>query len=289
MTNFTKIVDFIAIFAICQKIFINLRIKVKNPQQDSIFNFAFKLIMFDFLFGKRKPAPLPFHTDIHCHVLPGVDDGSPDVTTSVELVRAMAKWGITRIIATPHVTEDRFENTPDILDPALESLRKALKEADIDVELSRSSENRIDDCFFELLSKGLIRPFPNNYLLVENSFIQEPFGLDKFLFDLKVKGYKPILAHPERYIYYSSTAPERYEMLHRSGTLFQINLLSLAGYYGKRERKTAEVLINAGYVDFIGTDIHRLSHITAINNYLTTRDAARHFKMLSGRLLNDSI
>ncbi|MDE6371866.1 MAG: hypothetical protein K2K92_10315, partial [Duncaniella sp.] len=77
------------------------------------------------IFGKRNTEPrLPFVTDIHCHVVPGVDDGSPDAATSVELVKRMQQWGIKRIIATPHVTESTFENTPDILDPALEELRR---------------------------------------------------------------------------------------------------------------------------------------------------------------------
>ena len=104
--------------------------------------------MFNF-FSKKKSEPqqLFFHTDVHCHVVPGVDDGSPDVDTSVELIERMESWGLSRIIATPHMTQDTFENTPDILDPPLHELKEALARKGSKVNLSRSAEHRIDDFF----------------------------------------------------------------------------------------------------------------------------------------------
>ncbi len=239
------------------------------------------------IFGKKEPVSLPFTTDIHCHIVPGVDDGSPDAETSADLVARMMGWGIKRIIATPHVTEASFENTPDILDPALHELNDELSRRGMDIQVTRASENRIDDFFRELLAKGLITPMPNNYLLVENSFIQEPWQLDQFLFDLKIQGYKPILAHPERYFYYYGKNSHRYADLHRAGNLFQVNVLSLAGNYGKEEKKVAESLIEMGCVDFLGTDLHNSRHADVIDHYLTTSDARKHFKALEGRLMND--
>ncbi len=247
------------------------------------------MALFNIFSGKKAKAELPFVTDIHCHIIPGVDDGSPDLATSVDLVRRMHDWGIKRIIATPHITDVTFPNTPDILDPPLEELREALKREGIEVTLSRASENRIDDFFREQLEAGLITPFPDGFLLVENSFVQEPWQLDQFLFDLKIKGFRPILAHPERYHYYFEDHPERYDALHRAGTLFQINLLSLAGHYSKKEKRTAEKLIEKGYVDFLGTDLHNHRHAEAIDTYLHTSDAHRHFSALRGRLLNDRL
>lgn len=244
--------------------------------------------MFNFFSRKKDPIKLPFVTDIHCHIVPGVDDGSPDAETSADLVERMMQWGITRIIATPHVTEASFENTPDILDPAFAELQEEVKRRGINIDLSRSSENRLDGSFKTLLDEGQIQPFPNNYILVENSFVQEPWQLDKLLFDLRIKGFFPILAHPERYLYYSRENPERYDVLHHAGTLFQINVLSLAGYYGKHEKKVAEMLIEKGYVDFLGTDLHRRSHADAIDAYLTTNDARRHAEALKGRIKNDT-
>lgn len=243
--------------------------------------------LFSFLSKSNEPVKLPFATDIHCHIIPGVDDGSPDVKTSAELVERMRSWGISRIIATPHITECSFENTPETLDPALDELKQELERRGIDIPLIRSSENRIDDYFREQFAVGNITPFPNNYILVENSFMQEPWQLDQFLFDLKIKGYKPILAHPERFFYYSEEHPERYDELHRAGNLFQVNVLSLAGAYSKKEKKTAERLIEKGYVDFLGTDLHSHRHADIIDSYLRTKDATRHFAALSGRLMND--
>ncbi len=244
------------------------------------------MALFSFL-KKSEPLRLPFKTDIHCHIIPGVDDGSPDVDTSVELVKRMNSWGIERIIATPHITEATFENTPEILDPALEELQEALKARSVNVAVSRASENRIDDFFREQLAAGQITPYPNNYILVENSFIQEPWDLDQFLFDLKIKGYRPILAHPERFHYYFDEHPERYDALHRAGNLFQVNVLSLAGGYSKQEKRVAEKLIEKGYVDFLGTDLHNSRHADIIDTYLTTKDARRHFAALEGRIFND--
>lgn len=247
------------------------------------------MALFDFLSRKNEPIQLPYTTDIHSHILPGVDDGSPDVDTSIFLVQNMVKWGISNIIATPHITEGSFQNTPDILDPALEELQEAVKKAAIDVRISRSSENRLDDFFCRQLQAGLITTFPNRYLLVENSFLQEPIMLDKFLFDLKVAGYNPILAHPERYFYYHAISPERYTQLHRAGNLFQVNILSLAGAYGREEKRAAEKLIEKGFVDFLATDLHSPRHVEIIDAYLRTKDARRHFEALTGRLLNDRV
>ena len=128
---------------------------------------------------------------------------------------------------------------------------------------------------------------PGNFLLIENSFIQEPWDLDRIVFDLKIKGFKPILAHPERYFYYAEGHRDRYVKLHSNGLMFQINLLSLSGYYGKAEKNTAEYLLENGMVDFIGTDLHNHKHADSIDAYLASRDYQRHLRFLFPR--NDSI
>ncbi|MCM1522768.1 MAG: hypothetical protein NC039_08985 [Muribaculaceae bacterium] len=245
--------------------------------------------IFNIFSSRKEPLKLPFATDIHCHIVPGVDDGSPDAETSADLVERMQAWGISRIIASPHVTECSFENTPDILDPALDELRAELRRRGNNIDVSRSSENRIDDYFRELFAAGQITTMPDGYILVENSFIQEPWELDRFLYDLHIKGLRPIMAHPERYIYYHDHNLSRYDELHHAGTLFQINVLSLAGAYGKQEKKVAEKLIEKGYVDFLGTDLHNSRHADIIDRYLTTSDARKHFAALQGRLRNDKV
>lgn len=242
--------------------------------------------MFNFFKKKQEPLQLCFNTDIHCHVLPGIDDGSPDVSTSVELIQRMRSWGINRIIATPHVTQASFENTPETMGNALKSLKEELKKNNIEIDITHSAEYRIDELFLSHLNDGTIVPMPNNYLLVENSFIQEPWNLDQLLFDLKVKGYKPILAHPERYMYYY-LKKDRYKTIHNTGTKLQINILSIAGHYGKDEKRIAFELIEKGLVDFIGTDLHNHRHADAIEEFLASKD----YRKIKDRLplLNNSI
>ncbi len=244
--------------------------------------------MFNFFSKPKFRAELPFDTDIHCHILPGIDDGSPDVATSVELIGRMQKWGITRIIASPHVTKDVFENTPETTDAALDKLKSALSEAGNDIEVSHHAEYRLDDFSLAQWEEGKIMTMPRDYIMIENPFVSEAWFIDQTIFDLQVKGLKPVLAHPERYSYYFKKR-DRYDVLHQAGALFQINLLSLAGAYGKEQVKMAEYLIDKGYVEFVGTDLHNANHADIIDRYLTTRQAEAHFKSIEGRLLNDTL
>lgn len=242
------------------------------------------------IFKRRssQPEQLFFHTDLHCHLVPGIDDGQRRADTASELVEREKSWGIRRIITTPHVTQDTFENTPEIINAAFAELQKAVRERGVEgVELLHSAEYRLDGFFNEQLEAGNINPMPNGYLLVENSFVQEAWDIDRRLFDLKLKGFRPVLAHPERYIYYFDN-PRRYRQLHDAGTLFQVNLLSLAGHYGKEIKKRAEDLIEQGMVDFIGTDMHNHRHAEAIDAYIGSRDFRRHAKALEGKILNDT-
>ncbi|MDE6283758.1 MAG: hypothetical protein K2L97_07195 [Muribaculaceae bacterium] len=243
-----------------------------------------------FNFFRKKQAERPeifFHTDIHCHLVPGVDDGQSTPEGGAELIAREKEWGIERIIVTPHVTQDTFENTPDTLVPAFGRLRDAVRERGVYIDLKLSAEYRIDAFFTSQLDKGLVTPMPNNYLLVENSFIQESWNLDKILFDLKMRGYKPILAHPERYAYYF-TNKNRYHQLHDAGNLFQVNLLSLAGNYGKEVKQMAEYLIDNDMVDFIGTDMHNEKHCATIESYLMSKDYRHHAAKLRDRIFNDT-
>lgn len=213
-----------------------------------------------------------WHTDIHSHVCPGIDDGSPSAEKSVELVRAMTDLGIRRMIVTPHVTDETFPNTPAILAESFRLLTESCRAAGLDMQFEYSAEYRIDDLLLKRLQQGEVRPLPNNFILVENSWLQEPFGLDDFLFSLRSKyGFIPILAHPERYGYYQNHR-ERYEQLHEDGILFQVNLLSLSGHYDRACRTTAEWLLEHDLIDFIGSDLHRRKHIESIRKYLASRD-----------------
>lgn len=236
----------------------------------------------------KDPAELCFNTDIHCHLVPGVDDGSPDAATSADLIERMQGWGIKRILTSPHVTQNTFENDRTTIAPAMAELHQELDRRGNNIHIENHAEYRIDEFFAKYLEKNDLMLLPDNHILIENSYMQEPWNLDQLVFDLQVKGLSPILAHPERYIYYY-THKNRYQELHNAGLMFQINLLSLAGSYGKPEQKMAEHLIKEGLVDFIGTDLHNRRHADCIDQYLRTSDAYSHMADLCGLVRNNKV
>ena len=247
--------------------------------------------MFNFFSRSKGADQLWFETDIHCHVIPGVDDGCPDADTSVEVLGRMHDLGLRRVIASPHVTEVTFENDRSTLEPAYQTLKERMKDDAglAGMELFYSSENRIDGLFTDNFEKGNLITVPVNdekYLLIENAFMQEPWDLDNLIFQMQVRGYSPILVHPERFIYYHEN-PERLARLH-TAVPFQINVLSLAGYYGKHIRKFAESLMDKGFVDYLGTDIHNTRHAEAIAEYLKSSQSARDARVLAN-IKNDEV
>lgn len=245
-------------------------------------------MLFDFFIKPKELQKLPISTDMHCHIVPGVDDGSPDLDTSLRLLERMNEWGYNRIFASPHSTQDVFENTPQTLSEPFASLKNAAKAKGLCVELHHHMEYRMDEFFMEQLDADNVVTLPGKYILVENSFAIEPWGMESISYDLQNRGLKPILAHPERYSYYSQRNRKRYDELRAMGLYFQINLLSLAGHYGKLERETAIYLLENKMVQFLGTDIHRDSHITSIDRYLRSKQYARDLKLLDC-LYNDTL
>ena len=228
--------------------------------------------MFNLFKKKSKESPkLFYHTDMHCHILPGVDHGSQSVEESLEMLRAEIDMGITHIICTSHVTAETFENTPESLTAAYEVLKQAVKEEGLPVELYVSAEYRIDEYWTKEYEAGHLLPMPGKRILLENSFVQELIGIDNMMFDLQVKGYRPILAHPERYRYYYDRK-DRYKALHSASVKFQVNLLSLAGYFGKSAREIALWLIDNNLCDMFGSDMHGMDHANEIQDYLGSRE-----------------
>lgn len=243
--------------------------------------------MFNFFNRSKEAMPLWFANDIHLHVIPGIDDGAQDVDSAITLVTDLAEMGIKHIIATPHVTAVTFENTRQSIAGPFEELRTAMDARGLsEIELKHAAENRIDELFIRNLNNNDFITYPNKYILIENPFVQEPWDLENTIFELKVRGYNPIMAHPERFVYYL-TKPKRLEELHRH-IPFQVNLLSLAGHYGKTIKKFAEKLAEAGMIDLIGTDTHCREHTDCFREYLGTRDARRMRDLTLPRLQNDS-
>ena len=243
--------------------------------------------MFGLFSKKADPIPLWFKTDIHCHVLPGIDDGSPDTETSLKLIKGLNSLGIERIIASPHVAAVEFPNTPETLGKAYAELQTALKTNGIEIPVSHSAEYRIDEELPEIINSDKVLPYPDKYVLIENQWLQEPWNLEEVIFSLQIKGYQPIFAHPERFPYYH-TNKKRLVELHEK-IPFQLNLLSLAGYYGKHIQKFAEGLAEDGFCDFIGTDTHAQRHIDALREYLSTKTATKHRDLTIRTIQNDKV
>ena len=135
--------------------------------------------MFNLFKRKKEDVKLFYHTDVHCHILPGVDHGSQNVEQSLAMLEAEKSMGIDRVICTSHVTAETFENTPESLTAAYEVLKKAVDEAGLDIEIHASAEYRIDEYWNKEYAAGHILPMPGNYLLLENSFHQELLELDE--------------------------------------------------------------------------------------------------------------
>lgn len=204
------------------------------------------------------------------------------------MVGGLAELGLERMIITPHFTADVFENTIRTVDHSFERLKTAMAEQGVTMRLNVSGEYRIDDLLFRQLRENTVRPLPGDYLLVENPYIAEPPSLQSFLSNLRERyGFKPILAHPERYHYYVKS-PHAYSELRKVGVRFQINLLSLAGFYGKTVKDTAEYLLEADMVEFVGTDLHHSYHLDTLRTYLASSDykKLRHKESI---ILNDKV
>jgi len=245
--------------------------------------------MFGKLFKRSKEqVKLFYNTDIHCHILPGVDHGSQSVEQSLDMLRAEQEMGINRVILTSHVTAVTFENTRESLLHAYEVLKQAVADAGLDIELHVSAEYRMDEYFDKEYAADHLIPMPGNYILLENSFQQELMNLNDLLFDLQVKGYKTILAHPERYSYYSRRR-KRYEELHNAGARFQVNILSFTGYFGEEARESALWFAHNGMIDYLGTDMHNVTHAHIIMDYINSKEWRKLSQEIEPTVKNDMI
>ncbi|MCS6929041.1 MAG: hypothetical protein NZM43_06045 [Saprospiraceae bacterium] len=199
-------------------------------------------------------------TDFHNHLLPAIDDGVPDIEEAVELAEALWRMGYQRIVTTPHVSAERYPNTSKTIREAECTTRDAIKKAGIPVVFRAAAEYMLDENFGKLLrDKDLLPLDERGHILVEMSFLHPPLSLNKYVFDLQGKGYRPVLAHPERYPFYHMKVDE-YRNLKQMGCLFQVNILSLTGHYGPDVQQSAFLLLKEGMVDFLGTDAHRIRH-----------------------------
>lgn len=237
---------------------------------------------------KKEQVRLFYNTDIHCHILPGVDHGSQSIEQSLDMLNAQLQMGINRVVLTSHVTAVTFENTRESLTDAFLKLKDAVTDAGLEIELALSAEYRMDEYFDKEYAADHLIPMPGKHILLENSFQQELMNLDDLLFDLQVKGYRTILAHPERYTYYSRRR-KRYEELHNKGAKFQVNILSFTGYFGEEARDSALWFAKQGMIDYLGSDMHNVKHAHIMMDYLNSKEWRRLSAEIEPTVKNDLI
>lgn len=211
-------------------------------------------------------------TDMHSHFIPGIDDGAKTLEDSVALISGLYDLGYRKVITTPHIMSDFYRNTKENIEAGAEKVREALKEAGIPMVLETAAEYYFDFDLERKIDSEKLMTFGDNYLLFEVSYLNPPDNLESLIFKLQTNSYKPVLAHPERYPFWTSKF-EEYEKLKDKGVFLQVNIGSLSGHYSIDAKKTAEKLIDKNMVDFLGTDCHHLGHVelykrTAHEKYL---------------------
>lgn len=247
--------------------------------------------LFD-IFRKKKERlqtpvdPALLGCDIHSHFIPGIDDGSKSMEESVQLLSEMYNLGYKKVITTPHIMSDFYKNTPEIIFDGLAKVKEALKENNIPIEIGAASEYYLDFDFERKLEEEKLLTFGNNYLLFEISYMNPPDNLYPMIFKMLTMGYKPVLAHPERYNFWHKEF-EKYENFIDKGVLLQMNINSLTGHYSIPTKRIAEQMIEKNMISFVGSDCHHIGHINLLKEAIYNK----HLKILmdSGKLLNNSL
>ena len=236
---------------------------------------------------KLEPIDLGIlKTDLHSHLIPGIDDGSKSMDESIAMLQRFSDLGFKKVITTPHVMSDFYKNTPEIILGGLEKVRIAIAEAGIPIEIEAAAEYYLDFHFEELIAAKNLLTFGENHVLFELSFSNEPTRVKEVIFSLIMEGYKPILAHVERYPFYENEW-EKIEDFRTRGCLLQLNLNSLSGQYGPQVKKMAEALIDRDMIDVVGSDCHHMGHLELLNSIRTTTHG--HKIISNPRILNSKL
>jgi tyrosine-protein phosphatase YwqE len=218
---------------------------------------------------KEKIKTIRMEVDIHSHLIPNIDDGSKSMEESLELLRRMEALGYKKVITTPHIMLDTYKNTPKCIKEGLASLQEHAKSEGIQLEIEAAAEYYLDEGFYKHLEAGDVMSVQGKYLLFETSYTSKPLQLEEMIFEIGAAGYTPLMAHPERYRYVKDPAKE-YGRLKELGVMFQINLNSFGGYYGKQAKELANWLNSEKMIDFLGSDVHHGNQIEMLETVFRT-------------------
>lgn len=232
------------------------------------------------IFGPKSQLRLV--TDIHSHLIPGVDDGVKTMAQSVEIIKKFQTLGYSKLVTTPHISETYYPNSPDILRSKFRLLKNELDNLGIDMELDLGAEYLVDATFLKELKTGGDVLSWSGFVLIETPFTNFPMIFDEVIFEIETRGLTPVLAHPERYEYWFGHTG-RVKELRERGVKMQVTAGSLAGYYGPVQKKMAKSLIRESLVDFIGSDMHRIDQMGYLEKGLRSKDLR---KLDSQQLMN---
>lgn len=240
--------------------------------------------MFSFFSSKKVTPDLSFiGVDMHSHLLPGLDDGLQELDQTMEFMRKLQLMGYRKFICTPHILSDMYPNSPETILPKLEIVRSALLENKIDVQVDAAAEYMVDIDFENLVNENKrLLTFGKNFILIEMSYAAPSNNIESVIFNLKLKGLQPILAHPERYNYYLGNF-KQFQRFIDLGCYLQVNLLSLLGYYGEPSKHTAISLLKKGMITFLGTDMHHENHLNALKSLASKKSFYKLFENIQIR------
>jgi len=225
--------------------------------------------------------------DIHSHLIPGIDDGSPDMETTIMLLKKFIDLGYKKVVTTPHVMSDYYKNTPEIILSGLDKVNAEIKKNNLDIKVEAAAEYNLEPEFEDLLEKNNLLTFgTDRYLLFELSFFDEPPRLNDIIWKMIEKDFSPVLAHVERYAYWHKDYDKIEEMINR-GVKLQLNIGSITGAYGPEVKKVADRLIKDKVIDFIGSDCHHDQHLEMISH--ASRLPIFHSLVQQEQILNKSL
>jgi protein-tyrosine phosphatase len=225
--------------------------------------------------------------DMHSHLLPGIDDGAANLEESIQLILHLQEMGYKKFITTPHIFWDMYKNTPEIIADKLAILREEVKRREIDVQIEAAAEYYCDEHFEKQIEEKRLLTFgKRNFVLFEISFAAENVNLGRAIFNMRLAGYQPILAHPERYEFWHGNF-SNYESMLDKDVMLQLNVNSLTGQYGPACQRISERLIERGMVSFVGTDCHHMGHVQLTHQARQLRSLKRLID--SGKLLHHEL
>jgi len=236
-----------------------------------------------FNFFKSKPTlkeliPQGF-VDIHSHILPGIDDGAKNVEESISLISEMKGLGFSKIIGTPHTYRNLYNNTNESITNSFNLIKSKHPQ---DLNISYASEYFMDENLIKQAENKSLLTLKSNYVLTETGFKFMPLNIFEVIFQLQLNGYRAVLAHPERYHFFSM---KDFFKLKKNGVLFQINMFSLIGYYGESTLSLANKLLKNNMIDYIGSDIHNLQQLSLFEKKIKTSMSNKILKTIENNII----